>query len=394
MDTNSPTPPLPPPDYDTTYHHHPPPSCVVDASSSSSHHRSARSRNPRKKRTITISDKNNNNNNNNNVVVVLKANNNKIVKKPDPRAPKITRPCTECGKKFWSWKALFGHMRCHPERQWRGINPPPNLARQQHHQHQHQYHDNNDHDQLVGEEMTSNEDREAAACLLLLANRTGIGFGNGKGKGKGKGKVAVKEDEDINMNMRVNDGLSLTTAECLSLSVCGQQQERFECSSCKKVFGSHQALGGHRASHKNVKGCFAINVDDHNLVSMNHMIHSHSGGVGDAGGATCSSGLVGDYHYQHQHEHGDDTNGGDQNQQQQGQQDEGHKCSICHRVFSTGQALGGHKRCHWDKGGDVILSNIAPPTPPPNALPLDLNFPPLPPQQEPPPLSLDLRLAL
>ncbi|KAK7840306.1 zinc finger protein zat3 [Quercus suber] len=33
---------------------------------------------------------------------------------------------------------------------------------------------------------------------------------------------------------------------------------RFECSSCKKVFGSHQALGGHRASHKNVKGCFAI----------------------------------------------------------------------------------------------------------------------------------------
>ncbi|PPD87037.1 hypothetical protein GOBAR_DD16030 [Gossypium barbadense] len=24
-----------------------------------------------------------------------------------------------------------------------------------------------------------------------------------------------------------------------------------------------------------------------------------------------------------------------------------HECSICHRVFSSGQALGGHKRCHW-----------------------------------------------
>ena len=24
-----------------------------------------------------------------------------------------------------------------------------------------------------------------------------------------------------------------------------------------------------------------------------------------------------------------------------------HECSICHRVFMSGQALGGHKRCHW-----------------------------------------------
>lgn len=27
----------------------------------------------------------------------------------------------------------------------------------------------------------------------------------------------------------------------------------FECKACKKVFTSHQALGGHRASHKKVK---------------------------------------------------------------------------------------------------------------------------------------------
>lgn len=30
-----------------------------------------------------------------------------------------------------------------------------------------------------------------------------------------------------------------------------------------------------------------------------------------------------------------------------------HRCSICMKVFSSGQALGGHKRCHWDRG-DVI----------------------------------------
>ena len=25
----------------------------------------------------------------------------------------------------------------------------------------------------------------------------------------------------------------------------------------------------------------------------------------------------------------------------------GHECSVCHRIFPSGQALGGHKRCHW-----------------------------------------------
>ncbi|KAL2245157.1 uncharacterized protein LOC105175037 [Sesamum indicum] len=33
--------------------------------------------------------------------------------------------CIICGKNFPSMKSLFGHMRCHPEREWRGIHPPP-----------------------------------------------------------------------------------------------------------------------------------------------------------------------------------------------------------------------------------------------------------------------------
>lgn len=82
--------------------------------------------------------------------------------------------------------------------------------------------------------------------------------------------------------------------------------DRFECTSCKKVFGSHQALGGHRASHKNTKGCFAIaKIDSDEYGDRNDVV---------LGG--------------------------------------GHKCGICLRVFSSGQALGGHKRCHWEKYGD------------------------------------------
>lgn len=133
------------------------------------------------------------------------------------------------------------------------------------------------------------EDHEVAACLLLLANA----------KDKDKDK-----EEDVH----------------------------FECSSCNKVFGSHQALGGHRASHKNVKGCFANNA-----------------AIGTSSSTSDQENMM----ILH-----------------------GHKCSICLRVFSTGQALGGHKRCHWDSSSSKSLS----------VLDFDLNFPP--------PLTLDLRLGL
>ncbi|KAL2473163.1 zinc finger protein ZAT3-like [Forsythia ovata] len=32
--------------------------------------------------------------------------------------------CSICGKNFPSMKSLCGHMRCHPERNWKGIQPP------------------------------------------------------------------------------------------------------------------------------------------------------------------------------------------------------------------------------------------------------------------------------
>nr|ADE75910.1 unknown [Picea sitchensis] len=66
----------------------------------------------------------------------------------------------------------------------------------------------------------------------------------------------------------------------------------------------------------------------------------------------------------------------------------GHECSICHKIFPSGQALGGHKRCHWtgdrvtETASSVISTEKQPKAPARNArdLPFDLNE--LPPVEE------------
>ncbi|XP_002889340.2 uncharacterized protein LOC9325404 [Arabidopsis lyrata subsp. lyrata] len=143
--------------------------------------------------------------------------------------------------------------------------------------------------------LSPNEDEELANCLVLLSNSGDAHGDHHKQHGHGKAKTVKKQK----------------TAQV------------FQCKACKKVFTSHQALGGHRASHKKVKGCFASQ----------------------------------DKEEEEEEEYKEDDDE-DEDEDEEEEEDKStahiarkrsnaHECTICHRVFSSGQALGGHKRCHW-----------------------------------------------
>ncbi|KAL2895072.1 Zinc finger protein 1 [Bienertia sinuspersici] len=77
----------------------------------------------------------------------------------------------------------------------------------------------------------------------------------------------------------------------------------YKCSVCAKSFASYQALGGHKASHRK--------PEDKPSSTAAATTTTASATVSGAGRKT-------------------------------------HECSICHKCFPTGQALGGHKRCHYE----------------------------------------------
>ncbi|CAN6356753.1 unnamed protein product [Urochloa humidicola] len=86
------------------------------------------------------------------------------------------------------------------------------------------------------------------------------------------------------------------------------------CSVCGKVFPSYQALGGHKASHRAKPPSSAAAAPVSASVKEEAPAPSSSGSAAAAGEGKTAA----------------------------------HECNVCGKVFPTGQALGGHKRCHYD----------------------------------------------
>lgn len=131
------------------------------------------------------------------------------------------------------------------------------------------------------------EEEYLALCLIMLAR-------SGGGSSSSSKPAAIQVEQGAQ---------SLPPAAPRPQQV-SEQKLLYKCSVCNKAFGSYQALGGHKASHRKLAGGGG---DDHSTTST----ATNSSANAAVGGRT-------------------------------------HECSICHKCFPTGQALGGHKRCHYE----------------------------------------------
>lgn len=91
----------------------------------------------------------------------------------------------------------------------------------------------------------------------------------------------------------------------------------YKCSVCDKAFPSYQALGGHKASHRKFAAAAAAAAASATAGGDESSANSSAVVAAAAGSGKA------------------------------------HECTICHKSFPTGQALGGHKRCHYDGGASA-----------------------------------------
>lgn len=268
----------------------------------------------------------------------------------NPNRLKSCRVCQNCGKEFLSWKSFLEHGKCTSD----ADSPVSSRG--------------SDGDIVVGDDCRgcgwskrkrsfrsaklgigigngnfnsvncpSSEEEDLANCLMMLSNAAASEPLMAEPE---ESCASASRDEEIRRNTINNfiAPMSYKTSPTVDHHKAKAVAPKglFECKACKKVFNSHQALGGHRASHKKVKGCFASRLDhlddvsfgaDDDVITHEEFLPTKSNYDGYNNSNSKASLLVASSSSK--------------------KKSKVHECSICHRTFSSGQALGGHKRCHW-----------------------------------------------
>ncbi|XP_071711902.1 zinc finger protein ZAT9-like [Rutidosis leptorrhynchoides] len=290
----------------------------------------------------------------------------------------LDKLCKECGKGFQSWKALFGHMKCHSEKVLNNHTNNNNIMNQDYltghldnensgtkagqtkksrsrnksikryivtttmttsssslsmnvNDDNNKQISSNHASTSIASEIDQDQESEIAMCLMMLSrderkwgkeiesydhcNSSAFvkltkdegkklqdnGSKNNKIGILGRSEVGYTESEKIiiqddNFDNEIELGFGKFE---------DSSKRKFECITCDKSFHSYQALGGHKASHKKLKTTNSSN---------NHQATKSF----NLGASSLKKTVVLGTH----------------------------ECPICLKIFSSGQALGGHKRSH------------------------------------------------
>ncbi|KAI4356723.1 hypothetical protein L6164_000720 [Bauhinia variegata] len=264
----------------------------------------------------------------------------------NPNRLKSCRVCENCGKEFLSWKSFLEHGKCTSDDAESLVSSPCSDGE----------------DDIAGDRTgcggwskrkrsfrakvgnfnsncPSSEEEDLANCLMMLSNAAVDPLM----AEPEESCASASKDEDRRNPMNFIAPMSIRVP--VDNKAKGVAKGLFECKACKKVFNSHQALGGHRASHKKVKGCFAARLDNLDDSAADDDVITYVEHVPIKSNTAL------------QFDHGISNNATLASSSKR--KSKVHECSICHRIFSSGQALGGHKRCHWITSNAPDTSTLA-----------------------------------
>ncbi|WZY81224.1 hypothetical protein YC2023_027608 [Brassica napus] len=138
--------------------------------------------------------------------------------------------CSVCHKKFTSRKALYGHMRFHPHRTWKGVLPPPPPPHP-----------------LGG---GAREKHVCVTCNKSFTSYQALG-----GHRASHNKVKVLESHQARANSEAlllgTEAMitGLASAQASNTSLSSGNNGDHVCDICHKSFPTGQALGGHKRRH-------------------------------------------------------------------------------------------------------------------------------------------------
>ncbi|CAH1428300.1 unnamed protein product [Lactuca virosa] len=217
----------------------------------------------------------------------------------------LDKLCKECGKGFQSWKALFGHMKCHSIKLLNNKNK--NIAslnrdswisnsdyensdaknRQIKRSRNRRNKSNNASTSMVSE-IQQEPETDVAISLMMLSRDLGKWGNEFESIDHYNSSVLVNLSKDLIGNGSKMTKLAETQVgfEFLGRSEVrlikhdkldsglgefeDSSKRKFECVTCNKSFHSYQALGGHKASHRKLKGDFDSKIQNENKPVLDH----------------------------------------------------------------------------------------------------------------------------